>query len=178
MNDADHGLDEAFQKYKDMVIRNACLYVNDFHAAEDIAQETFLRLGEHISEVPPEKRGRWLLRVSGNMAKDYRKKGGKYKTIPGLEEWREEADREADNCFDLSVLLERKETRRETAELLRRLAEKNPGWFQTIWMSYFEEMDNRSIAKELGISSILVSQWKRRAKKWLREIYKKDKMDE
>ncbi len=176
MNDADHILDEAFRKYSDMVIRNAYLYVNDFYAAEDIAQETFLRLGMHIDEVPPEKMSRWLLRVSGNIAKDYIKKGGMHKVVPGLEEWQEEADKEK-NC-DLSALLERQEIRRETAELLRQLKKKNPGWFQTIWMSYFEEMDNRSIAKELGISSILVSQWKRRAKKWLREIYKKGKMDE
>ncbi len=36
-------LDFYVMKYQDVVIRNAYVYVKDYHVAEDICQETFIR---------------------------------------------------------------------------------------------------------------------------------------
>ena len=41
-------------------------------------------------------------------------------------------------------------------------------------MSHLEGLDNRAIGKAMGISPLLVSQWKRRATKWLQEAYREE----
>lgn len=40
-------------------------------------------------------------------------------------------------------------------------------------MSYLEHKDNSSIGKELGATPALVSKWKERGQRWLREEYEK-----
>ena len=56
----------------------------DDHTAEDLCQETFIRLSEDLERVEPEKMKAWLLEVSDNLTKDYLRKGGKYKVYLGL----------------------------------------------------------------------------------------------
>lgn len=77
MMEKDHRLDDYFVQYKDMVIRNIYLYV-DYYTAEDLCQETFIRLQKYLERVKPEKVKAWLLAVSEHLALDYLKKGGKY----------------------------------------------------------------------------------------------------
>ena len=80
MMEKDHRLDDYFVQYKDMVIRNIYLYV-DYYTAEDLCQETFIRLQKYLERVKPEKVKAWLLAVSEHLALDYLKKGGKYTSL-------------------------------------------------------------------------------------------------
>ena len=66
MREKDRRLDHYFVKYSKMVIRNICLHV-DYHTAEDLCQETFIRLSEDLERVEPEKMKAWLLEVSDNL---------------------------------------------------------------------------------------------------------------
>ena len=84
MNEKDHRLDDYFVQYKDMVFRNIILYV-DYHTAEDLCQETFIRLSEKREKVDHERIREWLLVVSEHLALDHLKRGGKIQTIIGLE---------------------------------------------------------------------------------------------
>lgn len=47
-------LDALFIEYRKIVIRNAYLFVKDYYIAEDICQETFIRLERNLGTVPPE----------------------------------------------------------------------------------------------------------------------------
>lgn len=171
MNKKNHQLDEFFERYRMMVIRNAYLTVQDYYAAEDICQETFLRLSRNLHKVPPENVKAWLLQVSGNLAIDYMRKGGKYQIDVGLEE----VDLEIASEFhiDPEQILEKKEVSESTRRVLGKLRREKPKWYAVIVMSHLEGMDNHAIGKALDISPILVSQWKGRASKWLRNAYKK-----
>ena len=83
MKEKDHRVDDYFKCYGDVTFQNICLFV-DYHTAEDICQETFLRLSENLDHVNARMVKAWLLVVSERLAKDYLKKGGKYSTRVGL----------------------------------------------------------------------------------------------
>ncbi len=162
-------LDALFIEYRKIVIRNAYLFVKDYYIAEDICQETFIRLERNLGTVPPEKVKGWLLCVSERLAIDYLRKGGKYKIHVGLDEaeWKPPPE----DCADVSSLLEKKEEREQKGRVLKRLKREKPLWYETVCMSYLENMDNPSIGRELGVRPYLISKWKERAKLWLQNAF-------
>lgn len=173
MKKKDHQFDEFFHKYQMAVIRNAYAYVGDYHTAEDICQETFIRFGQNMHRIRPEAVRRWLFRVSKRLAIDYLRKGGSYQVDPGLEEIQEFfPDRK---YSDLSSVLEEKEERELRTAALIRLRREKPLWYEIILMSHVEGMDNRAIAEELGVTAALVSKWKERARKWLNAAYEENR---
>jgi len=173
MSNKSRLLDEFFQKYSAIVIRNAYYYLKDYYAAEDICQETFIRLAENIDKVPPENVKAWLLCVSEHLAYDYMKKGGKYSTNVGLDEKMLEITA-TDDYLDPSYVVECKEELAETESILKRLKREKPKWFELVQMCYLEKLDNTTMGERLGINAALVSKWKERIKKWLKKAYKND----
>ena len=169
-NDRNHLLDDYFRQYRTMVIRNAYTIVKEYHTAEDICQDTFMCLAEHLNEIVQEKVKIWLLVVSRHLALDHIKKGGKYRTDMSLEI---SGEFFPDIYSDPSIILENKEQCKEKENVLKSLKFIKPKWFDVILMSFVEEMDNPSIASEMGVTPGLVSQWKGRAVKWLTREYRK-----
>lgn len=176
MEQKNYRLDSFFMKYRDMVIRNAYLFVKDYYTAEDICQETFIRLEKNLDRVLPEKVSSWLVCVSERLALDYLRKGGKYKTKVGLDEI--EVNLLVDKYSDLSCFIEKKEEYEQTEKVLKRLKKEKPLWYEVLCMSYLENMNNPSIGKELGVKPALVSKWKERAKSWLKTAYEEEYKDE
>lgn len=175
MREKKHCLDTYFEKYYWLVMWNIGLFVKDYQAKEDICQETFIRLVGKLDDVPAKQVKSWLLRVSERLAKDYNKKGGKYRTDVGLELCEEFF---FDVHADPGRIVIKKETCTEKKRVLERLKEEKPQWYEAIMMSSLEGMDNRAIGKELGVTSGLVSKWKERARKWLWDAYQKEYGDE
>ena len=72
---------EKFHKYlelyQSLVKVNAGKFVDD-QLAEDVVQETFLKMYERLDYLKDDTVKQWLIVVSGNIAKDYIRKGGKY----------------------------------------------------------------------------------------------------
>lgn len=172
MNEKNHLLDISFVKYRTLVIRNARLFVKDYHLAEDICQETFIRLGENLDRIPPDKIRIWLIRVSERLAIDAMKKGGTYTVIPGIADGEHEGASAEDS--DLSNLMVRKEEIEYRKNILGELKKERPLWYETIVMCYLEEMDNPSISRTLGVKASLIRKWKERARKWLLERYNRE----
>lgn len=158
--------------YHTVVIRNAYMYVKDYHTAEDISQEAFARLGENLDRIAPEKVKTWLLRVSGRLAMDYSRKNRRHEVILGLEEFSEELL--SDNYSDLSEMMAEKEDAEYRSNALMKLKEERPQWYDVLLMSCLEEMDLRSISKELGIKPSLAGKWKERARALLWDWYRED----
>lgn len=168
-SEKNHLLDDFFRKYSNIVVKNAYLFVKDYYAAEDICQETFIRLAQNLDRVKPEKVGRWLICVSERLAIDYLRKGGSVKVSLGLDGIQ---DTLADRRYsDLSSMLEEKEDRELQKSALICLRREKPVWYDTMLMSYVEEMDNGTIGSELGVKASLVSKWKERARLWLLSKY-------
>ncbi len=167
MKEKDHQLDDYFECYKDMLYRHVCTYV-DHHTAEDICQETFLRLSKNLDHVHPEMVKAWLLRVSKRLALDYLKKGGKYKTEVGFDQ--EEMDI-IDVHSDTERMVTEAEESREKYRVLESLEREKPEWFDALLMRYQERMSDREIGEAMGVKSSLVGQWRRRARRWLMDRY-------
>lgn len=167
MNEKNHRLDDFFVKYGDMVMRSVYKILKDYHIAQDISQETFVRLGNNLDTLPDWKVKGWLIVTSRNLAYDYLRKGGKYKTIVGYDEnlYREAADEKSDP----SVLLEKKETEEKRLSAVRRLSREKPEWYEVLILSEVIGLSNEEIGRRLGVSAALVSKWKERARKWLRK---------
>ena len=161
-----------------MVIRNAYLVTKDYYAAEDICQETFVRLNARLDQIPDENVRSWLLRTSRRLALDHQRNEERRGDSPAYTEWEEEMEAHvASECFDLSELLEKREEIRARKETLMLLKERRPLWYDVLLMSCVEEMCNGAIGLQLDITPSLVSKWKERAGRWLRECYEKDYLE-
>ena len=167
MNEKDHRIDDYFVQYSDMVIRNICLYV-DYHTAEDLCQETFIRLSDHLDSLKPEEIKRWLLVVSERLALDYLKKGGQYSTTIGLEENEEKF---ADQRSDTALIVEEREESRIKGRVLERLKREKRDWYDALILYYVGRMSDDEISRRKGVKKSLVGKWRQRAKEKLREWY-------
>ncbi len=63
------------QRYERRLIRVLMRFVNDLDAAEDLAQETFLRVYERLDQFDPSRRfSPWLFRIGVNLTLDYHRR--------------------------------------------------------------------------------------------------------
>ena len=77
---------EIYLKYHKLIKKIAYDHIHDYNVAQDICQETFIRLYDFEGYMPEEKIKSWLIVVAANIAKDMLKKGGKYREVVGLPE--------------------------------------------------------------------------------------------
>ena len=176
MRQEDHRLGELFQKYKDVTIRSAYQVLGDYHEAEDICQEAFLRLKLHLDRVEEGSEKAWLMVVARNLSRDRLRKGGKSGSSLGLERLMEAGWDWAHPHFeggDLTELLLKKERGQVYRDALRRLEREKVDLYTVFSLSSMEQHSNKEIAEILGIGSALVSKRKERARaylaKWIRE---------
>lgn len=167
MKEKDHRLDDYFERYGDMLFRHVRTFV-DYHTAEDICQETFLRLAANLDHVEPKMVKAWLLKVSKRLAFDHRKKGGRYETRVGLGPEEMEIEDERSDTERIVIKLEES---REMDRVLGRLEKEKPKWHDALLMRYQERMSDQEIGVAMGIKASLVGQWRRRARLWLKDRY-------
>ena len=161
--------------YQKLVMVNAGKFV-DGQLAEDVAQETFMKMYEHLDYLDDDMVKQWLIVVSGNIAKDYAKKGGTVEVQslePGvLLEQIVEHSESAEEGF------ERSEKQKAALELIRTacnlLYEKNPYWYYIMIDSCIAGMSSSQIAKVLHIPKRNVDVMKHRARKYLQKMLGKE----
>ena len=166
------------QKYEKLVTTNAGNFVAE-QWVEDVTQETFLRMYEHLDSLKDETVMDWLVVVSGNIAKDYTKKGGKRKAesmeMTDIEFHMEECALSAEETFEIE------EKQKAARELLRTawelLYEKNPIWYYVMVDAYMFGMTSAEIGKALDITAGHVDVIKTRARKYLRKVLGKKIQD-
>ena len=166
------------QKYEKLVVANAGNFVDD-QLAEDVAQDTFLKMYEHLDYLDDDKIKSWLIVVSGNIAKDYLKKGGKNKAefmdLMNLECETEERHASAEECF------EKDEKQKAALKLLRTacslLFDKNPIWYYIMIDSCMLGMTSAEIGKVLSLTPGNVDVMKTRARKFLKKELGKEFQD-
>lgn len=178
MSQEHHLFDDFFLQYCNDVIRNAYSIVKDYHIAEDICQETFIRFGTEMYEISEEKVLAWLFCVSRRLALDYLKKGGKYTTELGLEN--ETLDKYSfGDYLDPSYIYERNcelDSEKEIEKrVLEKLKKKNPKWYDLLCLCHREDMSTAQMGEELGITSNLTSKWKERLGKWIKREFEKER---
>lgn len=142
------------EQYADMVLRIAYQHCFNQSDSEDITQEVFLKLLDHIRELPDREAVKaWLIRVTVNQCKDCNKRAW-YRRHTPLEPERE----------DIAVWQD------EELALLDALKRLRPLYRTMLYMHYYEGYKIREIAGILHLRENTVSSGLHRARKELRRI--------
>ena len=157
---------EIYLKYHKLIKKIAYDHIHDYNVAQDICQETFIRLYDFEGYMPEEKIKSWLIVVAANIAKDMLKKGGKYREVVGLPE-SEELVRMMPVSNEVDDYLKRMGERELFETALSRLREKNPVWYDLVVLVKCMNVPRKKVAEEYGIALTTVDGYLKRAKNWL-----------
>lgn len=157
----DTGLVELVRDYKDGLILYLNSLVNDIHLAEDLTEDTFVRLGTR----KPKNRGKssfktWLYTIGRNIAIDHLRRESRIIKVPfgGHEELPGALE-------DIEAQYIRSETRIAVHGMLRRL---KPQYRQVLWLTYFEGFSNKEAAAVMKKSVNNIETLLHRARRSLR----------
>ena len=163
----DSGLVRIIHDYKDGLILFLQQFTGDIHSAEDVMEDTFVKLALR----KPRFSGRssfktWLYAIARNTAGDYLRRHRHLQTI-SQEELAELSMEEAN--------LERQLLRQEQKIQLRRcLARLNPEYRQVLHLSFFDGFSNAEIGVIMGKSKRQIENLIYRAKQSLRTQLEKE----
>ena len=139
----DNGFVEIVRDYKDGLILFLDSFVRNLTVAEDLAEDTFVKLGikkPHFSGKSSFKT--WLYAIGRNVAVDYIRKESKCSSISIYE-------LPIDECIDLAdrQTLEDAYLKEERKIVIHQaLGELKPEYRQVLWLTYFEELSNKETA--------------------------------
>ena len=161
-------LTEIIRDYKDGLTYFLRGFVGDLTVAEELAQETFVRL--YVKK--PRFTGRsgfrtWLYGIGRNAAREYCRRSQRTEPLP--EGWDA-----PDEAADPALVYFREEKNRAVHRAMTRL---KPAYRQVLWLSYFEGFDRREIAAVLKKSVGNVDVLLHRAKAALRTEWEKEGFD-
>ena len=144
----DQRFHEAVELYGDMVFRLAYSYLKNRADAEDVMQESLLKLYvEPKAFESPDHEKRWLLRVAANECKKLLRSPWRRRTDP-LDEAEEAA------VFD----------RPAQSELFRQVMALPPKYRAAVYLHYYEGYSVKEIGELLGAKASTVQTWLMRAR--------------
>ena len=135
--------EQLFHKYYRMVVGIGYRYTGDTVAAEDVAQETFLKAWTHLPGFDPKHTGSfrvWLAHIARTSAIDLLRK--RKPAVPLDESW------QGNDGTVLDAEVERLERARDVQEAIFRLPEKSR---EVLILREYGELSYAEIAEMLGI---------------------------
>ena len=156
----DNGLIEIIDEYHEGMTLYLNSIVNNICLAEDIMQDTFVKLA--IKK--PSFRGKcsfktWLFTIARNCAIDHLRKEQKI------------SDLSLDEHFNISDVTDTEKEffkEEQKAELYKAMKRLNPDYYQVLYLMYFEDLDTSDIAKIMHKAKRQVSDLIFRARKSLK----------
>ena len=169
------GDDSAFnilvEKYQKSVHALAWRKIGDFHYAEEITQDTFLRAYQKLSTLrDPSRFLRWLYVIANRLCLNWLRKEKKHeKQLQSLEDT--PMAEVAESAYERYVLEQREtEATEQRFEIVKKLLEKLPESERTVvTLHYLGEMTMTEISKFLGVSVEAIRLRLHRARKRLQE---------
>ena len=149
-----------YRDYKDGLILFLDSFVRNLSIAEDLAEDTFVKLGikkPHFSSKSSFKT--WLYAIGRNVAVDYIRKEARFDTAP------------IDECAGLTDMqsLENAYIREERKIIVHRAMNKlRSEYRQVLWLKYFEGFSSKEAAKIMRKSTHNIETLTYRAKQALR----------
>ena len=166
------GNDAAFstliQKYQKIVHAFAWRKIGDFHHAEEITQDTFLRAYRKLSTLrDPTRFDRWLNVIANRLCLNWiqRKK-------PEMQPLEDTSEKEIEDSAYTHYVSKKRETEATEYlyEIVKKLLEKLPETERTVMTLYYlGEMTTKEISKFLGVSVNTITSQLQRARKRLQE---------
>lgn len=161
-----------FWKYQNLIIQVALNRTEDLFCAQDICQETFLKLFARVDlGQEDEVLKDWMIVVADNAAKDVLRKGGRYKQVSEDDVEFSEALRvrvSGSSYFDEII---RKDFRSRILDHLRSVNEEQ---YEIVVMTCCLGMSLEETAKRMNLTYHQVSMKLHRARKWIRKNYREE----
>ena len=134
----DNGFVEIVRDYKDGLILFLDSFVRNLSIAEDLAEDTFVKIGIKKPNYSGKSSFKtWLYAIGRNVAVDYIRKESKRSEIT-IDEYMDLADRQT---------LEDAYLKEENRIVIHRaLGKLKPEYSQVLWLTYFEELSNKEAA--------------------------------
>ena len=154
------GDDDAVEKLIETYYPGLTLYIKgitgDYDMAEDIAQDTFVKLVTKQPRFSGKSSFKtWLYSIAGNIAKDYLKAERRRKT-QSLDDAK---DQPALDDIELTII-----QNEQYSQLYKGLLQLKPEYRQALWLTYFEGLTIKEVAKIMkrseGSVSALISRGK------------------
>lgn len=166
--------EEIFDKYKNLVMKAAYMYVGDLDTAEDILQETFLALCKDMKvkgfdrEEEYSNIKSWLYTTAKHLALNYKKKATRAVSADEMKEagTLEEPVTESLEAEYFGMEIERKRSALHERVMVA-LMEKNPRWHEAIMKIGVLEMSEAEAAESMGMSANAFYAMIHRARKWI-----------
>ena len=166
----DSAFDILVEKYQKSVHALAWRKIGDFHYAEEITQDTFLRAYQKLSTLRnPSQFLRWLYVIANRLCLNWLRKQKPAKQMQSLEDTPME---EVMKSVYGRYVLEQRETEatEHRFEIVKKLLEKLPESERTVMvLHYLGEMTMKEIGKFLGVSVETIKTRLHRARKRLQE---------
>ena len=166
----DSAFDILVEKHQKSVHALAWRKIGDFHYAEEITQDTFLRAYQKLSTLgnPSQFLG-WLYVIANRLCLNWLRKQKPAKQLQSLEDTPMEEI--AESAYASYVLEEREtEATEHRFEIVKKLLEKLPEGERTVMTLYYlGEMTTKDIGKFLGVSAETIWTRLHRARKRLQE---------
>ena len=163
---------EIYEKYKNLVLKAAYIYSgNNYDVAEDITQDTFLKLYTKFDDLKGGSLSAWLFTTAKNAALNYKKKHDREILSVDDEEYTDdEPYRESTEEEYAENELERERARLHD-RIFQGLMEKNPRWYEAVFLAYYMEIPQEKVAQMMDIRLGVLHSILHRAKKWIRKTY-------
>lgn len=135
----ESGIVEIIRDYKDGLIFYLNSFTNDIHMAEELAEDTFVKLGTK----KPKDKGKssfrtWLYAIGRNVAIDYMRRNSKVVCV---------SIDECDELTDDEEGLEKSYIKEERKIIVHKALRKlKPEYRQILWLIYFENFSNKDAA--------------------------------
>lgn len=168
---------EIYEKYKNLVLKIACMYSDDYVAAEDIMQDTFLRLYKEIDDKPHPNVKAWLCTTAKYLAINYKKQAARreVKESSILEIMDSDGDdfeinRESTEEEYFEDLIEQERLKLHE-RIFSHLLEKNPKWYEAIMLVCEQGYPQVEAAKKMNMSEDAFYTMLHRARTWIKKNY-------
>lgn len=163
----ESGLIEIIRDYKDGLILYLNSFVGNIHIAEELTEDTFVKLGTK----KPKDNGKssfktWLYTIGRNTAIDYLRHNSRVPEVP-LDDYRE-LESEEESLEASYIREERKITVHKALEKLK------PEYRQILWLVYFENFSSKQAAIVMKKSIHSIETLVYRAKKSLKSELDKE----
>ena len=163
----DGGIVQIIKEHKDGLM----LYLNNFvvniHLAEDLTEDTFVKLIANRPRFSGESTFKtWLYAIGRNVALDYLRRNAKLPTVSA-----EEAKVLISDEADIARNYLRTERKIQVHNAMKRL---NNEYRQVLYLVYFEEFQNQQVASVMGKSKKQIENLVYRAKLSLKSELKKE----
>lgn len=165
--DAQGKLVKMIDQYQNLVLSICYRMTNDYFAAQDLTQETFLSIYQHMDSFQGGNEKAWICRIASNKAIDYMKQAGN--KVFYMEDTQMEEKESPEGIPEHRVL--EKEVRHQLKTTCQTLKEP---YGQIAMLYFYEEKKPEEIARQTQRNLKTVQTQIYRAREMLRTIYRKE----